>query len=322
LVIDQRQETVKPGTDHMVNETEWLNIQNGQAAAVNPAGDRDNQRRYIRNLRDMAHWVHFDALYEAYLNACLILLDMDVPLDPGNPYTRWRAQEGFGVLGGPHILSLVTEVATRALKAQWHQKWYVHRRLRPEAYGGLVHLTKKHPGRYPIPAAVLNSQALVQTAAKFSGGYLLPQAFPEGSPLHPAYGSGHATVAGACVTVLKAWFDESFPAFHKSFPLPPAVAGSASPPEQRRAVVANASGTALGTYDGDEVLTVGDELNKLASNIATARNGAGVHWRTDYTRAVELGEQIAVSVLREQKDTYNEDTSLRLTKFNGQTITI
>ena len=28
------------------------------------------------------------------------------------------------------------------------------------------------------------------------GTYLLPQAYPEGSPLHPAYGSGHATVAG------------------------------------------------------------------------------------------------------------------------------
>ena len=38
--------------------------------------------------------------------------------------------------GGPHILSLVTEVATRALKAVRYQKFNVHRRLRPEAVGG------------------------------------------------------------------------------------------------------------------------------------------------------------------------------------------
>jgi hypothetical protein len=36
----------------------------------------------------------------------------------------------------------------------------------------------------------------------------LPMAFSAGSPPHPAYGAGHASVAGACVTVLKAWFDE------------------------------------------------------------------------------------------------------------------
>lgn len=27
--------------------------------------------------------------------------------------------------------------------------------------------------------------------------------------MHPAYGAGHATVAGACVTMLKAFFDTS-----------------------------------------------------------------------------------------------------------------
>jgi len=33
-----------------------------------------------------------------------------------------------------------------------------------------------------------------------NGSSLLPLAFPEGSPLHPSYGAGHATVAGASVT--------------------------------------------------------------------------------------------------------------------------
>ncbi len=39
-------------------------------------------------------------------------------------------------------------------------------------------------------------------------------AFPEGSPTHPSYGAGHATVAGACVTILKAWFDHGRPLCH------------------------------------------------------------------------------------------------------------
>ena len=52
---------------------------------------------------------------------------------------------------------------------------------------------------------------------QFNNGqsYLLPMAFPEGSPMHPSYGAGHATVAGACVTILKAFFDHGwqFPDF-------------------------------------------------------------------------------------------------------------
>jgi hypothetical protein len=83
----------------------------------------------------------------------------------------------------------------------------VHRRLRPEEYGGLIQVklegvsgTKKN---YPIHPQILNSKALADTKSKF-GSFLLPMAFPEGSPTHPSYGAGHATVAGACVTILKA----------------------------------------------------------------------------------------------------------------------
>jgi hypothetical protein len=43
-----------------------------------------------------------------------------------------------------------------------------------------------------------------------TGSYLLPMAYPDGSPLHPAYPAAHVAIAGACVTVLKAWFDQSF----------------------------------------------------------------------------------------------------------------
>src|SRR5207253_6737252 len=64
---------------------------------------------------------------------------------------------------------------------------------------------------YPVHSEILNSLASSSRLGGYiaAGNALLPMAFPEGSPTHPAYGAGHATVAGACVTILKAWFKES-----------------------------------------------------------------------------------------------------------------
>jgi hypothetical protein len=106
-----------------------LSVQNGTNVNPTQASTFDPVRRYIRNMSDLATYAHCDALCEAYLNVCLILLDLQVPFDPANPYVDSRTQKGFGTFGDPHILSLVTEVATRALKAVWYQKWYSHRRL-------------------------------------------------------------------------------------------------------------------------------------------------------------------------------------------------
>jgi hypothetical protein len=89
--------------------------------------------------------------------------------------------------------------------------------------------------------------------------------------------------------------------------------------------VPNAPATALVDYvppPNEPPLTVGGELNKLASNIALGRNGAGVHWRSDYTESVRLGEEIAIGILQEQRLTYNENYHLSLTRFDGTAITI
>jgi hypothetical protein len=309
LRITQRQQTALPGRDYLIDYNEWLAVQNGMDVNPMPAGTFDPVRRYIRNVRDLATYVHFDALYEAYLNACLILLGLNAPFDPGNPYVDSKTQIGFGTFGGPHILSLVTEVATRALKAVWYQKWFVHRRLRPEAMGGLIHNHLKGTASYPIHPEILATGAgtiadriRARNLANGSDSYLLPMAFREGSPTHPAYGAGHATVAGACVTILKAWFDESF-----VLPNP---------------VVSNAAGTALMPAPGSPNLTVGGELNKVAANIAIGRNMGGVHWRTDYSESVRLGEAIALGILEEQKLCYNEFSGLSVTRFDGTAITI
>ncbi|MDQ5808858.1 MAG: vanadium-dependent haloperoxidase [Actinomycetota bacterium] len=315
LRVSQRQQTAIPGLNYVTTFEDWLHIQNGCDPDVRRPEQLEPVLRYIRNARDLATYVHFDALFEAYLNACLILLDappaedqnaMTAPFGPGNPYLASDNQEGFGTFGPPHVLSLVCEVATRALKAVWFQKWWIHRRLRPEEFGGRVHRVKTGAADYPIDAELLDSPVLDRVESAF-GSYLLPLAFPEGSPTHPSYGSGHATVAGACVTILKAWFDEST-----------RIADLFEP------VVANPAGDGLDTYTGPDAgeLTVGGELNKVAGNISTGRNMAGVHWRTDYTESVRLGERIAIGILEEQADTYNEEFSFRFTTFDGETVEI
>ena len=312
IVVSQKQQTAKPGVDYMTTYDQWLSIQKGCEPGVSRAtqlesdGQGNAVQRYIRNARDLATYVHFDALYEAYLNACLVLLDVGAPLDPGNPYNASQNQMGFGTFGGPHILSLACEVAKRALKAVWWQKWGVHRRLRPEAFAGRVHNHKIGQKNYTIHQELLDSDVLDAVHDKH-GTYLLPQAFPEGSPTHPSYGAGHATVAGACVTILKAWFDESTRIEQLFEPK-----------------VADAQGNSLQPYTGADKgqLTVGGELNKVGANVAIGRNMGGVHWRSDYTESVKLGKQVAIQLLLEQRQTYNEDYSFSLTEFDGTRVNI
>jgi hypothetical protein len=77
-------------------------------------------------------------------------------------------------------------------------------------------------------------------------------------------------------------------------------------------------------YTGPDAgsLTVGGELNKLAGNIAIGRNGAGVHWRTDYDRSLLLGEEIAIRLLQEQSILYNEGGGFMFTRFDGTCVKI
>jgi membrane-associated phospholipid phosphatase len=297
----QTYRTPPAGEDHMTNYAEWLNVQRGGA----PTGVQTfGTARYISNGRDLAEWVHRDFTYQGFLNAALIMLGYGGgALDPNNPYrsTGFANQAPFVSFGGPDILDLVAKAGNSALRAAWFQKWRVHRRLRPEVFGGRIDNHVRGVKNYDIHPDVLNSDA---AAAVFSahGSYLLPMAYPEGSPAHPAYPAGHATISGACATILKAFFNEAF-----VIPSP---------------VEASADGSALNPYVGS--LTIGGELNKLAANISIGRDTAGVHWRSDGIDGLLLGEQVAINLLRDHVTTYTESgfAGFTFTSFGGQTITI
>jgi membrane-associated phospholipid phosphatase len=306
--IEQRITTTVPAVNYMTDFATWLAVQRG---ANQPADVFDPVPRYIRNGRDIGQWVHIDVLFQAYFQAFLILAGAGAPFDDGNPYNSNPSQMGFGTFGGPHIATLLCEVSTRALKAVWFQKWFVHRRLRPEVQAARVDRTLFNAAGYPVHPEILNSFNDNNRLKGFMppGSALLPMAFPEGSPTHPAYGAGHATVAGACVTILKAWFNETTKLVDIGLtPLQPADDGLS--------LVPYAGGDA-----GD--LTVGGELNKSASNVANGRNIAGVHWRSDANESLKLGEQIAIGILRDQRACYNEVfNGFSLTKFDGTAITV
>ena len=241
-------------------------------------------------------------------------MDKEFPCDQGNPYDPpgtagdSRTQVGFTTFGPVHLLQLLIEVSGRAGRAVWWQKWGVHRRLRPEEYGGRVdnHLSGRRT--YPLDSSILNSLSTGLLSPYFPeryGSFLLPQAFPEGAPTHPAYGAGHATISGACATLLKAYFDDTAPI--------------------ENPLIANVDGTALQPYTGSDAgqMTVGGELNKLAGNISLFRDAAGVHWRSDYTQSILLGERVAIKLLQEMSLTFNEDDAFfQLTRFDGITIRI
>jgi len=303
--IGQQQVTYLPNSDYGTGFAEWLDIQNGVDTGL--PNQVDPHHRYRRNGRDLAAFTHVDVLYQAYFTAFLVLAGINAPLNPGNPYNNSRTENGFGTLGGPDFAGTLAAVATVALNAVWYQKWFVHLRPRPEAIGGLVHLAKTGQGNktdVQLSNVILNSAGLQQSFNKY-GTWLLSQAFPEGSPTHPSYPTGHGTVGGACITVLKFFFDGGF-----VIPNP---------------VVPMSDGLSLVPYTGLDAgqLTVNGELNKLGHNVTFGHGiHAGIHWRSDSDTSLLLGEAVALSFLRDRAKTYNEPFTIKLTKFDGTTATI
>ncbi len=297
--IEQRY-PVPTATNFMTDFGSWLDIQRGAAPAASityqPAP------RYLANGRALGEYVHVDQSYQAYLYGALILLSYGpAALSPLNPYLGSSTQGGFSTHGGPEVLDLVTKVANLALKAAWFQKWSAHRRLRPEAYGGRLSLQLQGTKDYGLPGELAGSEAIATVLGQ-QGNALLSQAFPEGSPTHPAYPAGHGTVAGACCTILKAVFDEQF-----VFPDP---------------VESTADGMALEPWLGND-LTLGGEVDKLAANISLGRDTAGVHYRSDSIEGLLLGEQVALAMLADETRTYNEDFGgYELTTFGGNTVLV
>lgn len=312
--ISQLHQTFLPNQAFLTDVASYQAVQNGGASGE-PL--MDPTLRFIRNGRDLTAYTRVDALHQAYFVASLILAGLRAPLAPGNPYNTSPTQKPFGTLGLPDAFATIPEVATRALKASWFRKWVADLRLRPEEYGALLEARRINSSPKPqasnaLHSDVLTSAVLPKILAMY-GTHLMPVAFPEGSPIHPCYTGGHATVAGACATILKFFFDGK----QKIRPLLLAAGTDLKVPSP--------DGLSLLTYTGADrdTIDINGELSKLAFNVPFGHGvHSGIHFRSSNHWGILLGEMVALSALQDKAKGYNEPFTINITKFDGTTATI
>jgi len=296
--------------DFLANYEEWLANQNGVAATRSIAFDET--LRYLSHGRDLAEYAHGGApgfwgasqlLGVAASKNPLIVGGWGAALSPTNPYSKiTKVSAGSGSFNLTYIQSFLPLSTTREIRVNYWAKWFVHRTPRPEAVGGLIHNKLVNGVDYPIHEDALNSEAAERSFKKF-GSYLISSAYPEGAPNHSSYPGGASSNAAVNATILKAFFDESFV-------IPNPVQPDPNDP------------TKLIPWDG-EPLTVGGELNKLATNLGQGRNWAGIHWRSDAAASLPQAEEVAIALLRDERFTYAEAfEGFKFTRFDGTTVTI
>ncbi|MDJ0680575.1 MAG: hypothetical protein QNJ18_12005 [Xenococcaceae cyanobacterium MO_167.B52] len=342
--IQQLQCYPRENLDYLTDLETWNEVNNGD---IDPTGsDIIEGTRRIISLRDAGQWVHLDLPHQSGLWATLILLGLNADISNASPYANGsiRTAEPFGSLGAPDITIQSGLAGVYGLKHAWFQKWGVHRRLRPEVYAQRLELFRRgvlgnSPDK-PFDDELFNKlfgdgadvwrntkvldpilehnrkQNIDQNRGK-EGTWLLPIAYPEGSPTHPSYPGGHSAFIAAAATIAKAFVTD----------------GEFSNPK-----VPMHDGQQLTDFKGEK-LTIHGELNKLIANITLFRDGAGMHWRTDGTalganskerlhKGLEtggnlLGEQMAISMLRDIKCTYREEVgTFKFNSISGNPIKI
>ncbi len=294
--FEQKYASPPVGDDYITTVSQFVNVWNGNVTQTQAV---PGPKRYITTLRDGTRLVHYDEPGQIYQNALRILWSLKVPLDSGIPYVNGTIpnQIPFVSLGVADILDLLGRACKLGLDAAWFNKW-TQLRLRPEEFGYQLQLYKEGNTTISFSKQILDNQVLTQNFNQY-GTYLLPQTYAEGSPTHPAYPAGHAVISGACVTILKAFFDNDF-----EFP---------------QSYIASVDGSSLISVVA--TLKVGEELNKLASNVSIFRNGAGVHYRSD-ALGMWLGEQVAFYLLEQYIERYQVPVTLSFKSLEGKTIRI
>jgi len=69
--------------------------------------------------------------------------------------------------------------------------------------------------------------------------------------------------------------------------------------------------------------TVGDEVDKLAFNVAMGRDWAGIHYRSDNIAGLNLGENVGISILQDLALTFSEDfKGFTFKRFSGARVHI
>ncbi len=316
----------------MLSMAGWLGVQQGVTGDT--LSDISGTLKYIYSPRMLGSIVHRDPFFQFYYNAALILNTYGVGTVG---YDNSDVNSSVWSDGGsPAALSALAEVSAGALHTAWRMKYGLTLRIRPEVLAQRITVANNNATlranvdklntiktNADIGSGILSlvNSLNISNGGEVLGGqnYYLDVLFQEGSPTHPSCPAGHALVAGACTTVLKAMV-----ATHDSEGVRiPWVSGS------RLAYIADASGDSLNVYSGEDVssMTIVGELNKLASNISLGRDFAGVHYREDGTKGMLAGEEYAISFLQDKIKEYGAQANgmfggFDLEKFDGTRILI
>jgi len=301
-----------PGVQNSFGTTyeDWLALQDGRATTARISFDP--VRRYPTTGRDLAeyarggaptYWGASQLLSTAVSTDSLVVGGLGAPTNPANPYLKLKSTAaGTGTWGTPYIQSLLPFATSRGQRSIYFHKWFVHRTIRPEAFGGLVHNRLAQGTDYPLHDDILRSEAL-DRSFKLYGTRLFPLATPDGAPNHGSYPGGASENTAINTTLLKAFYDESYVIPNPVQPDP-------------------ADPTKLIPYVGPP-LTIGGELNKLATNLGQGRNWLGVHWRSDAAVSLFHAEEIAFGILRDERPTFVESfDGFQLSRYDGTPVTI
>jgi hypothetical protein len=289
--------------DFNTSYDDWLALQDGRLTPRTTVFD--SARRYLFTGRDLAEYAHGGApgfwAAAQLLGTPVTAGGFGAPLHPNNPYlSLTKSSSGAGTFGFAAVQAYLPLATSREIRANYWQKWFVQRTLRPEAYGGLIHNALTNGNDYPIHSDALSSEA-VQRVFDRTGTYLLPGAYPEGAPNHSSYPGGASSIGAVNATFLKAFFDETFV-------IPDPVQPDPRDPSK------------LIPYEGPP-LTVGGELNKLATNLGQGRNWAGIHFRSDAAASLPQAEEVALAILKDERATFREPfRGFEITRFDGTRV--
>ena len=315
ISMQQLRQPLAPDVDFMWTTQTYLSCQSGTVLESTSTVNLPKPR-LILTPRDGVSSVHSDYPVSWAQSAVATLLGLGCPYGPLNPFTATATgstqvpaipnEFNFIDMGQIDCMDLIARAVRLVMNAAWYYKWHYFR-LRPENAAYLVHLNKTNNMQVfkdcpKISDVILKSAVLGRVYQKQSS-YLLSQAYPEGCPLHCSTPCGHCTFAAASLTIVKAFFDGAF---------------------LLKAQVPNAAGDGLMPYPAQPGLTlrVDQELNKSIFNIAFWRDQSGVHYLSDSLLGAPLGEQIAISVLRDCVQRYAFAAGFKFNDLNGQVVSI
>lgn len=197
--------------------------------------------------RWLASLVHQDAPYLIPLMVSQQLLAAKAPLS--NRFPVQVTETPFVAGGGAVALQCgIAASCQAAMRDAWRYKWTLNR-PRPDQLWRLGIEGRLHPD------FLAKGQPIIDLVGPF-----LSSCYAEGAPIHSDYPAGHAVIAGAGFTILKAWFT-------------------------------NGPVQALEIYD------LHHELNLMAWHMAVGRSWAGIHTRSSLLAGLALGEVHAVAHL-------------------------